>query len=139
LKKIISTQNEEIKDKDKIIGEYHKLKAKMLTYMEQMKDKLSGKPYMIGARHIIWDEIIAEVANIWHYFKIIDEEIILTDEADDTIKKAFQELGTRPQVATRVIKFLNSNPSEVLKSKGVKDKTMMVMEDENIFTKRNLL
>jgi hypothetical protein len=139
LKKTISTQQEEIKDKDKIIGEYHKLKAKMLIDMEQMKNKLSGKPYLIGARHIIWDEIIDEVGKIWDFFKIIDDEILLTDEADDTIKKAFQELGTRPQVATRVIKFLNSNSSEVLKSKGVKDRTTMVMEDENIFTKINLL
>jgi hypothetical protein len=63
----------------------------------------------------------------------------LTDEADDTIKKSFQELGTHPQVATRVIKFLNSNSSEVLKSKGVKEKTTMVMEAEKIFTKINLL
>jgi hypothetical protein len=139
LKKTISTQNEEIKDKDKIIGEYQKLKEKDANiYMEQMKNKLSGKPYLIGSRHIIWDEIIAEVGKIWDYFKIIDDEILLTDEADDTIKKSFQELGTRPQVATRVIKFLNSNSKEVLKSKGVKDRTTMVMEAENIFTKIKL-
>jgi chromosome segregation ATPase len=65
LNKSISTQNEEIKvfkeqlkDKDKIIEEYHKLKAKMLTDIEQLQNKLSGKPYLIGARHLIWDEII---------------------------------------------------------------------------------
>jgi hypothetical protein len=51
---------------------------------------------MIGARHIIWDEIIIEVVSYWHYFKIIDEEIILTDEEYDIIKKSFQELGSRP-------------------------------------------
>jgi hypothetical protein len=59
----------------------------------------------------------------------------LTDEADDTINKAFQELGTRPQVATQTIKFLNSNSCEALKSKGVKDGTTMVMEAEKIFTR----
>jgi hypothetical protein len=31
LKKTISTQNEEIKYKDKIIGEYHKLNEKLLS------------------------------------------------------------------------------------------------------------
>jgi hypothetical protein len=104
LKKTISTQNEEIKDKDKVIEEYKKLKAKMLTDIEKMKNKLSGKPYLIGARHIIWDEIISEVGKLWDYFKIIDDEILLTDEADDVIKKSFHELGTRPQVATQIIK-----------------------------------
>jgi hypothetical protein len=37
---------------------------------------------LVGARHIIWDEIINEVAKIWDYFKIIDDEIILTNEAN---------------------------------------------------------
>jgi len=93
----------------------------MLSDMEQMKTKLSGKPYLIRARHIIWDENINEVGKIWDYFKIIDDEILLTNEANDTIKKAFQELRTRPQVATQIIKFLNSNS--------------MVMEVKKIFTK----
>jgi hypothetical protein len=87
MKKTIATQNEEIKYKDKFIGEYQNLKVKMITYMEQMKNKIVCKPYLIWARHIIWDEIINEFGNIWDYFKIIDDEILLKNEADDTIKK----------------------------------------------------
>jgi hypothetical protein len=79
LNKTISTQNEEIKDKDKIIGEYQKLKVKMLTNIEEMQNNFFGKPYLIGAMHLIWDEIITEVGKIWDYFKIIDEEIVLRD------------------------------------------------------------
>jgi hypothetical protein len=63
----------------------------------------------------------------------------LTDEADEDINKSFQELGNIPQVSTRAIKFLNSNSSEVIKSKGIKDRTTMAMEEKNIFTKINLL
>jgi hypothetical protein len=63
----------------------------------------------------------------------------LTEELDHVIQKTFHELGTRPHVSTQIIKFLNSNSKEALKSKGVKDKTTMVMEIENIFTKRNLI
>jgi hypothetical protein len=132
-------QNEEIEQKDKIISKYQKSKSNLLTDIENMQHKLSGKPYLIGATHIIWDEIIAEVGKIWHYFKIIDEEIILIDEANETINKAFQGLGMRPQVATIIIKFLNTNSREILKIKGVKNKTTMVMETENIFTKINLI
>jgi hypothetical protein len=65
--------------------------------------------------------------------------MVLIDETIDTINKSFQELGTRSRVATRVIKFLNSNSSEVLKIKGVKEGTTMVMEDENIFKKINFI
>jgi hypothetical protein len=88
-----------------VIEEYHKLKAKMLTDVEQMKNKLSGGPYIIGSWHIIWDEIISEVVKLWDYFKIIDDEMLLTYEADDVIKKSFHELGTRPRVVTQIIKF----------------------------------
>jgi len=53
----------------------------MLIDMEKMKSKFFGKPYLIGVRHIIWDEVIDEVGKIWNYFKIIDDEIQLRDEA----------------------------------------------------------
>jgi hypothetical protein len=39
---------------------------------------------------------------------------MLIDEADDVIQKSFHELGTRRQVATQIIKFLNSNSRETL-------------------------
>ena len=82
--------------------------------MEQMKTKLSGNPYLVGTKHLIQDEIISEVAKLWDYFKIIDDEMMLIDEADDVIQKSFHELGTRRQVATQIIKFLNSNSRETL-------------------------
>ena len=104
-----------------------------------MKKKLSGRPYLIGARHIIWDEIIYEVGKLWDYFKIIDNEMLLTNEEKDNIHKSFHELGTRPQVATQIIKFLNSTSIGTLAIKGVKNRTAMVMETKNVFTKRNLI
>jgi hypothetical protein len=59
----------------------------MLTNIEQMKNTLLGKPYLIWSRHIIRDEIISEVDKLWDYFKITNDEILLTDEADGIIKK----------------------------------------------------
>jgi hypothetical protein len=64
MKKTKSAQNEKIQDKDRVIGEYQKLKFKMLIDMEKMKNTLSGKPYLVGARHIIWDEIISDIVKI---------------------------------------------------------------------------
>jgi hypothetical protein len=139
MNKTISTQSEEIKNKDKVIGEYHKLKYKMLIDMGKIKNKLSGKPYLLGAKHIIWDEIISEVGKIWDYFKIIDDEILLIDEENGTKNKSFHELGTRPQLATQMIKFLNLSSKETLENKGIKDRTAMVMKTEKVFTKRNLI
>jgi len=41
LKKTITTQNKEIKDKHKIIEEYQKLKAKLLMDTKKMNNKLT--------------------------------------------------------------------------------------------------
>ena len=54
--------------------------------------------------------------------------MLLIDEADDIIKKSFHELGTRPQVATQIIKFINTNSKETLTNKGIKDRTTMMKE-----------
>jgi hypothetical protein len=51
LKKTIATQNEETKEKDKIIEEYQNMKDKFLTDIDKIKNKLTGKPYLIGSRH----------------------------------------------------------------------------------------
>jgi hypothetical protein len=75
----------------------------MLNDMEQMKTKLSHKPYLVGSKHLILDEIIIEVAKLSDYLKTIYDEMLLVDEADDVIQKSFHELGIRPQVATQMI------------------------------------
>jgi hypothetical protein len=111
----------------------------MLIDMDKMKTKLSEKPYLVRTKHLIWDDIINEVARIWDYFKIIDDDMLLVDEADEVIHKSFHELETRPKVATQIIKFLNSNCRDTLLKKDVNDMTTMVMETERIFTKINLI
>jgi hypothetical protein len=72
---------------------------------------------LIGARHLIWDQIITEVTKMWDYFKLIGEEDSLVTEADRVIQQAFQELGNRPQIATKIIKFLNSMSKEELRKR----------------------
>jgi hypothetical protein len=135
LKKSVSVQNDEIKifreqlkDKDKTIEQYQKVKAKLQGDVEQLQSKLVGKPYLIGARHLIWDQIITKVTKMWDCFKLIGEENSLTNEADKVIQQAFQELGNRPQIATKIIKSLNFMSKEELRKKGIKDRTSMVME-----------
>jgi len=61
----------------------------MLRDMEQLKRKFSGKSYLVRARHIIWNEIVNEDGKIWDYFKTINDEILLKDEAYKVINKSF--------------------------------------------------
>jgi hypothetical protein len=65
----------------------------MLGDIEQLQNKLSGKPYLIGARHLIWDQIITEINKIWDYFKIIEEEVYMTDEARSSHTTSISRIG----------------------------------------------
>jgi hypothetical protein len=65
--------------------------------------------------------------------------MLLVDEATGVIQKSFHELGTRPQVATQIIKFMSSISRETLLRNGVNERITMVMETKRIFTKRNLI
>jgi hypothetical protein len=65
MRRMITSKNDEIdifkdqlKEKDEIIAKYHKFKAKLHKDYEQAQGKLIGKPYLIGARRILWDHII---------------------------------------------------------------------------------
>jgi len=65
------------------------VKDKLQRDVEQLKGKLVGKPYLIGARHLIWDQIITKITNIWDYFKFIGEESSLANEEDKSIQQSF--------------------------------------------------
>jgi hypothetical protein len=56
----VPVQNDEInifkgrlKDKDKTIEQYEKVKAKLQGYVEQLHKQLVGKQYIIGEMHLI--------------------------------------------------------------------------------------
>jgi hypothetical protein len=146
LGKLIFVQNDELKilreklsDRDKLISQYQKVKAKLQEDIEQLQGNLVGKPYLIGEKHLIWDHIITKVTNMWDSFKLIGEESTLENEADKSIQQDFEELSNKPQLENKIIKFLNSKSRDELRNHGVKDHTSMVMETKNFFTKRNLI
>jgi len=107
--------------------------------VQQLQIKLVGKPYLIGARNLIWDQIITKVTKMWDCFKLIGEEKLLTNEAEKAVQQAFQELGDKPKIATKIIKYLNFKSKEELKKKWIKDITSMVMEKKKVFTKQSLI
>jgi hypothetical protein len=85
--------------------------------VQQLQSKLVGKPYLIGARNIIWDQIITKVTKMWDCFKLIGEDKLLRNEEVKAKQQDFQELGDKPQIATKIIKYLNFKSMEELKKK----------------------
>jgi hypothetical protein len=72
---------------------------------------------------------------MWNSFKLMGEESKLASEAEKSIQQTFQELGNKPQLANKIIKFINSKSKEELRIHEVKDCTSLIMETEKIFDK----
>jgi hypothetical protein len=114
-------------------------KEKLQEEYDTLKNKLSGKSYLMGARHIVWDKIIEQVNKMWKCFIIMEEEASLVKKVEIDITKAEKELGDKPQAANKIIRNLNSMTKEELSQIGVKDRTCIIMDFEKVLTKRNLL
>jgi chromosome segregation ATPase len=135
----INLLKEHIGEKERQLKKIQGSKEKLQEEYDTLKTKLSGKPYLMGARHLIWDKIMEHVNKMWKCFIIMEEEANLVKKVEKDIAKVEQELGDKPQVANKIIRVLNSKTKEELNQIGVKDRTSTIMDFEKVLTKRNLI
>jgi len=77
-----------------------------------LKNKVSGKSYLMGVGHLIWDKIIEQISRTWRSFIIMKEEASLVRKVEKYVEDDLQELGNKPQLANQIIKVLNSKTKE---------------------------
>jgi len=63
----------------------------------------------------------------------------LLKKAHEAIETISKEIEDMPEVATEVIKFLNSKDSYELEELGINDRTTTILEVKKIITKKNLI
>lgn len=62
--------------------------------------------------------------------------VLNTKQDIDLIQK---QLNGKPNIATKVIKFLNSRSWNELKALGIVDRTSIIIDVQKVITKRNLV
>jgi hypothetical protein len=93
--------------------------------LDQANRKLIGKRYLIGAKHILWDQMIAKVSQVGKHFTVLQDEESLACQVQQSIDKIWTELGDKPLVVDNLIKFLNTISWDELKTLGVNDITFI--------------
>jgi hypothetical protein len=83
----IDTFKDQLKQKYGGIDKYMKLKAELQNDLEQAQGRLTGKSYLIGAIHILWNHIISEIIKSWNYFTLVVDESILASQNQQYISK----------------------------------------------------
>jgi len=130
---------DEIKGREVLINEIRYSKSQMQEELDSLKKRTVDVKHVIGAKHIIWDQIIKEIFSKWDNFVVLRDEEDLAFKVQRHIEEASNELGDKPIMVDRVIAYLNSRTWKDLHTLGVRDRTTTILEASKVHTKRNLI
>jgi hypothetical protein len=106
----------------------------------KLKTRLKGKGLLQGDKHVIWDSITSEAANIRVYLNFIDEKdnMVVTTRSKCTILN--ETLAKKPsEWAQKTLNLLNYVPITDLQTIGVKDMNALIILARRIIAKHNFL
>ena len=90
-------------------------------------------------KEILREEITKVVKDIWPYIKIVFDKKDLLEKAQQAVETISKELEDMPEIASNIIKFLNSKDIYELEELGINDRTTNILEVKKIITKKNLI
>ena len=135
----VSILQDEFEGREVLINEIRYSKSQMQEEIDSFKKRTVDVKHVIGAKHIIWDQIIKEIFSKWDNFVVLRDEEDLAFNVQRHIEEASNELGDKPIMVDRVIAYLNSRTWKDLHTLGVRDKTSTILEASKVHTKRNLI
>ena len=94
----------------------------LLDKNDKLMKQFTVQLHVQGAKHIIWDMIIAEAGKLRPYLNyILDKELVMQD-ARETCTSVKEVLNKNPIYTTNnTISFLNGLTEDDLKAAGIKD------------------
>ena len=105
-----------------------------------MKERNIGKGPLQGSKHIIWDTLSVENTKFRHYLNFIDDQSILVNLANQTLKLVNETMERKPLgIAQNALNFLNSLTYKKLHDIGVKDRVAMVLWEKRFIHKHHLM
>ena len=87
----------------------------------------------------MWEEITEAIKDIWPYIKIVFDQKDLLEKAQQVVETISKQLEDMPEIASDIIKFLNSKDNYELEEPGINYKTTTILEVKKIITKKNLI
>ena len=77
--------------------------------VNELKEKITGKVPLHGAKHVIWDALLVEVTNFRPYLNYVNDKILMVDMAFQRCKVINETIDKKPlDTAHNAIDFLNT-------------------------------
>lgn len=112
--------------------ELQRTRGKIEVFHKEVKDSYLRNTLGL-VKEIIWEEIIESTKDFWPYIKD------LLEKAQEAIQNISNELEDKPEIATNIIKFLNSKDNYELEELGINDRIAAILEVKKVITKKNLI
>jgi hypothetical protein len=122
------------------MAQFQKENQVLQDMVDKLKARLKGKGLYQGAKHVIWDSIVVEVAKFRVYLNFIDDKDSMAIRAKRRCTVVGETLAKKPlEWAHNVINMLNSIPTAKLQTIEVKDRTTLIIWARRVIAKHNLL
>jgi FtsZ-binding cell division protein ZapB len=112
LKEDIEKLQQEMKTKDERVAQFQKENQALQEKVNKLKTRLRGKGLLQGAKHIIWDSIVAEASKFRVYLNFINDKYSMAITARSRCTVVNETLAKKPsEWAQNAINLLNSIPT----------------------------
>ena len=88
---------------------------------------------------MLWANIGQSINEQWPYIETIHEQLELIPKAQREIHRSRAQLGSMPEVATRMINVLNHRTSSQLTAMGITNRTDTIQMVKRVLTLRNFV
>lgn len=95
---------------------------KLTDKIDKLEKELSLKEPLAQEKQQLWANIINSINDIWPSIEVIFEHKDLIKKEGNAILKVKEDLGKKPEEATKIIKFLNYKNNQELEELGISDK-----------------
>jgi hypothetical protein len=94
----VAELEDQVKRRELCLAQINAAKEEVQKEANKMKERMTGRPTMKGAKHIIWDDIANTIFKNWSYFTLVQDELDLITVVLKDIKGTTNELENKPDL-----------------------------------------
>ena len=107
--------------------------------IKELENDLKLDKVVAELKVVLWANIGKSINEQWPYIETIHEQLELIPKAQREIHRSRAQLGSMPEVATRMINVLNHRTSSQLAAMGITNRTDTIQMVKRVLTLRNFV
>ena len=115
-----------------------KKEEELQLFVQKLTANLPSKRQVIGARRILCDSIMEVISNNWSHLLTLHHEDTTVAILSKNVDRIKSKQGNQPEIAERVIDYLNGRSTNELQALNILNRTCLIMEAKRVLSKLDL-